>query len=595
MPSVIAEQATLLPGYFSKANYLALLERLEIQARNSAPRLGFGWTASMERAPDKHTLARQALTILKLGLFDEDYYLATYPDVASAGIKPLLHYVNFGDREGRWPNSVFSPNFYRTQFGPTGLHSVCALYHYAVLGEALGLKASSAFHPDRYIASNVELQPWLDRALTHFLHLGRAHGLMVNQRPRMSSAAKMHFKKVAPPSAPLSFDPNRGINIIGPLDKVSGLGVSARGYLDGLRAAGMTALGSRAQQHEFAIQKSVKSLSALPDYMADAAINIVHMNGDTLPIMLKDEGESLFRDRYNVAVWYWELPTLRPEWQASMKYFHEFWAPTPFIARALSQSTAKPVRLVPPYLAYLPKLQSQPRSATEPAHFVYCFDANSIIERKNPGVLLDAFWAAFPQNSTGDRARLTFKITYPNKNIPEVSRLYEATAVDARIKIIDHLLSDGELHALIGSATAYVSPHRSEGLGLTVIEAMGAGVPVIATPFGGVDAFVTSDAAFPLKYRHVELAADYTPYPQGFVWADPEVESLAQQLSFVQANPDETQKRASVARQRVLDFFCSPSLIETYKNELNRISALCVANDPASNHVQMLTRPQALP
>jgi hypothetical protein len=67
------------------------------------------------------------------------------------------------------------------------------------------------------------------------------------------------------------------------------------------------------------------------------------------------------------------------------------------------------------------------------------------------------------------------------------------------------------------------------------------------------------------------LEEDYIPYPQGFVWADPEVESLAEQLSFVRQNPDEARKRAQVARQRVIDFFCSSSLISTYRSELKRI------------------------
>ena len=158
--------------------------------------------------------------------------------------------------------------------------------------------------------------------------------------------------------------------------------------------------------------------------------------------------------------------------------------------------------------------------------------------------------------------------------IPEVNRLYEAAVQDSRINIIDHLLSDTELHSLIGSATAYVSPHRSEGLGLTVIEAMGASVPVIATPFGGVSTFITPDAAFPISFGHIELQDDYPPYPQGFVWADPDVASLAEHLSFVQQNPDEARKRAQVARQRVIEFFCSPSLIHTYMTEIQRISRL---------------------
>jgi hypothetical protein len=34
-------------------------------------------------------------------LFDTDYYLGTYPDVAAAGVNPLIHYLKWGRAEGR--------------------------------------------------------------------------------------------------------------------------------------------------------------------------------------------------------------------------------------------------------------------------------------------------------------------------------------------------------------------------------------------------------------------------------------------------------------------------------------------------------------
>jgi glycosyltransferase involved in cell wall biosynthesis len=294
------------------------------------------------------------------------------------------------------------------------------------------------------------------------------------------------------------------------------------------------------------------------------------MNGDTLPVMIKEQGDDFLRDRYNIAVWYWELPTLRPEWQASMKYFHEFWAPTPFIARTLRQSTAKPVHLLPPYLAYLAALKPVAAAPGAGTHFVYCFDANSILERKNPGVLLDAFAGAFPESDT--QARLTFKVTYPNRKVEDVDRLYRAAEQDSRIQIIDRLMSDADLHALIGSASAYVSPHRSEGLGLTVIEAMAACVPVVSTPFGGVADFVTADAAYPIESRLVELEGDFVPYPKGFVWADPQVDSLAAHLTSIRNDRKAAMARAQVARKRVLDFFCSPGLVDAYRDRLTRLT-----------------------
>lgn len=571
MSAIAPERVQVDAGPLSESTFRHLREQLAIDARESARRLELDWDVVMQPGPDRHSAAKQALVLLELGLFDEEYYRSIYPDIVAAGLEPITHYVNLGDAEGRKPNPVFDPAFYRTQFDRGEPVNVTALYHYAMIGEALGLKASSSFSPRRYLQSNSELQPWLDKPLTHYLHLGSRIGLMVNHRARLSGAQRVRFEREDLPPAQKRVDPARGMNVIGPLDRISGLGVSARGYLDGLRKAGLTRIGCRAQQREFAIQSSIEGTPEFPAYLTDGDVNLVHMNGDTLPVMVAHGGDELFRDKYNIAVWYWELPTLRPEWQVSMKYFHEFWAPTPFIYRMLRQSTAKPVHLLPPYLAYLTGLERHHASDSGETTFVYCFDANSILERKNPSALLDAFLRAFPKGSSAN-VRLTFKITYPNRKVPEVDYLYRTAEKDNRIRIIDHLLTDAELHSLISSASAYVSPHRSEGLGLTVIEAMGAGVPVISTAFGGVDAFVDPASAYPVDYRLIELEDDYVPYPRGFVWADPDGDSIAEQLLEVYRNPAEADRRALVAQKTVLDYFCAPSLIERYREALRRIT-----------------------
>lgn len=560
-----------IASLLTEETYRRLENELAQKARAAAIALGLDWEDVMGPTAALHSPAMQAMVLMELGLFDENYYLEQYPDVAATAASPLAHYVKLGDAEGRRPNAIFDPFFYRSQFEKGEPRSVCALYHYAVLGEALGLKASGSFSARRYLQSNPELQSWLDHPLTHYLHLGKKAGLTPTHRARLSGAQKVRFEREALPLLPHRIDLTRGLNVIGPLDRVSGLGVSARGYLDGLRRAGLPRIGCRAQQREFIIQSSIESAPEFPPYLDDAEINLVHMNGDTLPAMLSSGGEQLLKGRYNIAVWYWELPTLRPEWQASMRYFHEFWAPTPFIQQMIRSSTSKPVRLLPPLLEYLRGLERGAPQEPGTTDFLYCFDANSILERKNPAALLDAFLLAFPAGST-DRVRLTFKITYPNRKLPEVDYLYRTAAVDTRIRIIDRLLGDAELHALISSASAYVSPHRSEGLGLTVIEAMGAGVPVISTPFGGVDVFVDEECAYPLDYRLIELEDDYVPYPRGFVWADPIVESIARRLAEVHGQPDEAKRRAGLARSKVLAYFCSPELVRGYAQALESVT-----------------------
>lgn len=61
-------------------------------------------------------------------IFDSLWYLAKYEDVRSAGMQPLLHYVRFGEREGRQPGPYFLPSWYRKAYGLP--ESENALAHY---------------------------------------------------------------------------------------------------------------------------------------------------------------------------------------------------------------------------------------------------------------------------------------------------------------------------------------------------------------------------------------------------------------------------------------------------------------------------------
>ena len=52
--------------------------------------------------------------IQRSGLFDEHYYLSTYPDVKNAGVDPLLHFIYNGAEEGRSPSTGFDlPEYLR--------------------------------------------------------------------------------------------------------------------------------------------------------------------------------------------------------------------------------------------------------------------------------------------------------------------------------------------------------------------------------------------------------------------------------------------------------------------------------------------------
>lgn len=63
--------------------------------------------------------------ISKSKLFDRKWYLKTYPDVASSGMDPLKHYINFGWKENRLPYKDFATEY--TTF------NICPLLYMAIL------------------------------------------------------------------------------------------------------------------------------------------------------------------------------------------------------------------------------------------------------------------------------------------------------------------------------------------------------------------------------------------------------------------------------------------------------------------------------
>ncbi len=76
--------------------------------------------------------------VRKSGLFDAEYYLATYPDVAERNIDPLVHYLEEGARAGRNPYPDFDSLFYLEQCRLRGEQPNNPLLHYIRIGAARG-------------------------------------------------------------------------------------------------------------------------------------------------------------------------------------------------------------------------------------------------------------------------------------------------------------------------------------------------------------------------------------------------------------------------------------------------------------------------
>jgi hypothetical protein len=76
--------------------------------------------------------------------FDESWYLATYPDVAQAGVAPLQHYLECGQEEGRLPRRLTAVEWEKTLWQKVQLRKRMLDYLTNALAQDQGMNASYA-------------------------------------------------------------------------------------------------------------------------------------------------------------------------------------------------------------------------------------------------------------------------------------------------------------------------------------------------------------------------------------------------------------------------------------------------------------------
>jgi hypothetical protein len=72
--------------------------------------------------------------IEKSGLFDREWYLARYPDVARTGLDPIYHYFHFGAAELRNPSLAFDTRNYLDMHPDVEASGLNPLLHFVKFG-----------------------------------------------------------------------------------------------------------------------------------------------------------------------------------------------------------------------------------------------------------------------------------------------------------------------------------------------------------------------------------------------------------------------------------------------------------------------------
>jgi glycosyltransferase involved in cell wall biosynthesis len=212
--------------------------------------------------------------------------------------------------------------------------------------------------------------------------------------------------------------------------------------------------------------------------------------------------------------------------------------------------------------------------------FLYVFDFNSHLKRKNPQAAIKAFQEAFSLKgakvkSTSDVSKvgLVFKVMNTKQNNPDWLEFEKLIAGDERITVINKTLDREEILGLIKVCDAYVSPHRAEGFGRTLAEAMLFGKPVIATNYSGNTFYMHPELTLPVQYQLMPMKkGDYhfVEDEDGAVWAEPSIPDMATQMLWAIEKSQEPSFKKQL-EQYALDTFSPLRTGRLMKKRLEKI------------------------
>ncbi|MCB0954864.1 MAG: glycosyltransferase family 4 protein [Ilumatobacter sp.] len=280
------------------------------------------------------------------------------------------------------------------------------------------------------------------------------------------------------------------------------------------------------------------------------------VNADMLPHTLArlEHYHRSRQDARRVGLWFWELATMPEEFAGALRNLEQVWVTSEFTAAAVRSLDPD----IPVHVVTLPVLPPAARTPYTrellglPGGFLFAtsLDLNSVVARKNPWDVIDAFGRAFPDPG---EAHLVVKTMNGHRHPLALERLRRFAAARPDLHVVDATWDAGELQALLELCDCFVSLHRSEGFGMQIADAMSVGTPVIVTGYSGNMRFCTDTTTYLVPWRLVPVGDGNAPYEPTAEWAQPDVEVAAAYMRHVVDDPAEAVARGGRGQSHVLE------------------------------------------
>lgn len=391
-----------------------------------------------------------------------------------------------------------------------------------------------------------------------------------------------------PPPDAVAVELRAGVNVVGYLRGELGIGESARLMLGALTTTGIPHSTASVDRH---LQSRQGATFEATPAGAPFETTLICVNADMTPTVAAAV-PSLLERSYRIGMWYWEVEDFPASQHGGFRHVDEVWVATDFVRRAIEPHSPVPVRTITPPLP-------QPRAAPgrtradlglpERPFFLFAFDYLSTVERKNPWGLVDAFESAF---APGEGPLLVIKSINADRRPDQAERLRLRVAGSSDIMLLEDYLDAEDRDALVALCDCYVSLHRSEGLGLTMAEAMALGKPVIATGYSGNLQFMTEANSFLVPWTPASIPTGCEPYPAGGTWADPDLEVASRLMRSVIESPELAEARGRRAADDLRDLHSPLAAGRVVAARLAEIDATRLAETDAARRAERRAGPR---
>lgn len=339
------------------------------------------------------------------------------------------------------------------------------------------------------------------------------------------------------------------IYVMGALRSPTGLGEAARLAVLALRAEGVDVRPIDAGA--WLRQPATIAFNA-PWVLSDGpGVLLVFANPPVSSYLVARLPRAFLADKLRIGCWVWEYDNIPSRWHKHARVFHAIAAPSEYCRRVLSSGLQQSVHYLPHPVGVASVGKIQPKARGE---FVIGFvgDMISAAGRKNPSAVIDAAALVF---SNDPCVRLVM-------NLPG---LQDGSAIEATLREraqgaglsieIDNRRLDRQPHAeRLSRLNCYVSLHRAEGFGLTIAEAMAAGLPVIATATPAVAEYLDKTVGYPVPWT-AKAAPPLVDLAQPGTWAEPDLRAAAASLHKIRRDSNRAFALGAMASTRISEQF----------------------------------------